>query len=144
MPIGASDFPPASPTRTCRFRSDSALTRFSIDEDLAEKIPLLRRALSINPEIKLVGSPWSAPAWMKSTRSLIKGTLLPRFYDSFAEYFVKFIRAYGAQGLPIYAITLQNEPNFEPEDYPGCVSTRCSEAGWGHWVRAWSARECDR
>jgi len=121
VPMGASDFslrhysyddmPPSE--------SDSALARFSIDEDLAEKIPLLRRALSINPEIKLVGSPWSPPAWMKSTRSLIKGTLLPKFYDSFAEYFVKFIRAYGAQGLPIYAITLQNEPNFEPEDYPG-------------------------
>ena len=121
VPMGASDFSlrhysyddmPAS-------EADSALTRFSIDEDLAEKIPLLRRALSMNPEMKLVGSPWSPPAWMKSTRSLIKGTLLPRFYDSFAEYFVKFIRAYGAQGLPIYAITLQNEPNFEPEDYPG-------------------------
>ena len=121
VPMGASDFSlrhysyddmPASET-------DSALARFSIDEDLAEKIPLLRRALSINPEIKLVGSPWSPPAWMKSTKSLIKGTLLPKFYDSFAEYFVKFIRAYGAQGLPIYAITLQNEPNFEPEDYPG-------------------------
>jgi glucosylceramidase len=121
LPMGASDFSlrhysyddmPATET-------DSALTRFSIDEDLAERIPLLRRALSINAEIKLVGSPWSPPAWMKSTRSLIKGTLLPRFYDSFAEYFVKFIRAYGAQGLPIYAITLQNEPNFEPDDYPG-------------------------
>ena len=56
---------------------------------------------------------------MKSTGSLIKGTLMPEFYDSFADYFVKFIRAYGSQGLPIYAITLQNEPNFEPEDYPG-------------------------
>ncbi len=121
VPMGASDFSlrhysyddmPAS-------ENDSALTRFSIDDDRVEKIPLLQRALAINPQMKLVGSPWSAPAWMKSTRSLIKGTLLPRFYDSFAEYFVKFIQAYGAEGLPIYAVTIQNEPNFEPENYPG-------------------------
>jgi glucosylceramidase len=56
---------------------------------------------------------------MKTTGSLIKGTLLPRFYDAYAGYFVKFIRAYEAEGLPIFAVTLQNEPNFEPDDYPG-------------------------
>ena len=121
VPMGASDFslrhysyddmPPSE--------SDSALTRFSIDEDRAEKIPLLKRALAINPQLKLTASPWSPPAWMKSSGSLIKGTLLPRYYDSFADYFVKFIQAYGAEGLPIYAIMVQNEPNFEPDDYPG-------------------------
>jgi glucosylceramidase len=56
---------------------------------------------------------------MKTTGSLIKGTLLPRFYDSFADYFVKFIRAYRGEGVPIYAISIQNEPNFEPDNYPG-------------------------
>jgi glucosylceramidase len=121
VPMGASDFSlrhysyddmPGSET-------DSALNHFSIDNDRVEKIPLLRRALAINPQIKLVGSPWSPPAWMKTTGSLIKGTLMPEFYDSFADYFVKFIRAYGSQGLPMYAITVQNEPNFEPENYPG-------------------------
>lgn len=121
VPMGASDFSlrhysyddmPAS-------EHDSALTRFSIDEDRGEKIPLLKRAIAINPDVKLTASPWSPPAWMKSTGSLIKGTLLPRFYDSFADYFVKFIQAYAAEGLPIYAIMVQNEPNFEPEDYPG-------------------------
>jgi glucosylceramidase len=121
VPMGASDFSlrhysyddmPAS-------QSDSALAYFSIDDDRVEKIPLLKRALAINPEMKLVASPWSPPAWMKSSGSLIKGTLLPRFYDSFADYFVKFIRAYDAEGLPIYALTVQNEPNFEPENYPG-------------------------
>jgi glucosylceramidase len=56
---------------------------------------------------------------MKTTNSLVKGTLLPKYYDSFADYFVKFIRAYGAEGVPIYAISLQNEPDFEPENYPG-------------------------
>jgi glucosylceramidase len=56
---------------------------------------------------------------MKTTNSLVKGTLLPKYYDSFAEYFVKFIRAYEREGVPIYAISLQNEPDFEPENYPG-------------------------
>jgi len=121
VPMGASDFSlrhysyddmPGSET-------DSALTHFSIDDDRLEKIPLLQRALAINPEIKLVASPWSPPGWMKTSGSLIKGTLLPQFYDSFAEYFVKFIQAYAAKGLLIYAVTIQNEPNYEPADYPG-------------------------
>ena len=121
VPMGASDFSlrhysyndmPGS-------ESDSSLSRFSIDDDRAEKIPFLKLAVAINPQMKLVGSPWSAPAWMKSTGSLIKGTLLPKFYDSFANYFVKFIQAYDAEGLPIYAVTIQNEPNYEPADYPG-------------------------
>jgi glucosylceramidase len=121
VPMGASDFSlrhysyddvPSGST-------DSALRQFSIAPDRAEKLPLIRSALAINPAIRIMASPWSPPGWMKTTNSLIKGTLQPRFYDSFAEYFVKFIRAYEEQGVPIYAISLQNEPNFEPDDYPG-------------------------
>jgi glucosylceramidase len=121
VPMGASDFSlrhysyddmPGSAT-------DSALARFSIEADRAEKLPLLRRAFAINPELKVMASPWSPPGWMKTTNSLVKGTLLPKYYDSFAEYFVKFIRAYERERVPIYAISLQNEPNFEPENYPG-------------------------
>jgi len=121
VPMGASDFSmrhysyddvPASQT-------DSTLDHFSIDPDRVDKLPLIRRALAINPRLKVMASPWSVPRWMKSTNSLIAGTLLPRFYDSFADYFVKFIRAYEAEGVPIYAISLQNEPNYEPANYPG-------------------------
>lgn len=121
VPMGASDFsmrdysyddmPPG--------QTDSSLRKFSIEADRAEKIPALRQALAINPELKVMASPWSPPAWMKSTGSLIKGTLTPRYYDSFTEYFVRFIHAYDSAGVPIYAITLQNEPNFEPDNYPG-------------------------
>jgi glucosylceramidase len=100
-------------------QTDSALTHFSIDPDRPDKLPLLKRALAINPDLKLVASPWSPPGWMKSTGSLVKGTLLPNYYDAFADYFIRFINAYSAEGVPIYAITLQNEPNFEPENYPG-------------------------
>ena len=121
LPMGASDFSLRhySYDDMPGAESDSTLSRFSIDDDRAERIPLLKLALAINPQLKLVGSPWSAPGWMKSSRSLIKGTLLPKFYDSFANYFVKFIQAYAAEGLPIYAVTIQNEPNYEPADYPG-------------------------
>jgi glucosylceramidase len=121
VPMGASDFSskhysyddmPAGQT-------DSTLAHFSIDPDRADKLPALKQALAINPQLKLVASPWSAPGWMKSTGSLIKGTLLPQSYDSFADYFRKFIQAYSAEGVPIFAVTMQNEPAFEPNDYPG-------------------------
>jgi glucosylceramidase len=121
VPMGASDFSlrhysyddvPAG-------QVDPTLEHFSIESDRAEKIPLLQRAFAINPQLRLMASPWSPPAWMKSTGSLIKGTLLPQYYDAFADYFVKFIDAYTTAGVPIYAISLQNEPNFEPGDYPG-------------------------
>ncbi len=121
VPMGASDFSLRhySYDDMTGQATDSALAHFSIDADRADKLPLLRRALAINPELKVMASPWSPPGWMKTTNSLITGTLLPGFYDSFANYFVKFIHAYEAEGVPIYAISLQNEPNFEPADYPG-------------------------
>lgn len=121
VPMGASDFSLRhySYDDMTGAETDSALARFSIDADRADKLPLLRRALAINPELKVMASPWSPPGWMKTTNSLITGTLLPRFYDSYADYFVKFIRAYEAEGVPVHAISLQNEPNFEPADYPG-------------------------
>ena len=121
IPMGASDFSRSHYSYDDRpaGETDSTLAHFSIDVDRAEKIPALKRALAINPQLKLMGSPWSAPGWMKSSGSLIKGTLLPQFYGAFAEYFRRWIEAYGAEGLPIFAITLQNEPHFEPDNYPG-------------------------
>lgn len=121
VPMGASDFSlrqysyddlPAG-------RTDSMLAHFSIDADRADKLPVLERALAIDPRITIMATPWSPPGWMKTTGSLIRGTLLPRYYDSFAQYFVKFIRAYAAEGVPVIAVSVQNEPNFEPADYPG-------------------------
>ena len=121
VPMGASDFSlrqysyddmPAG-------QADSALADFSIAPDSATRLPLLRQARSLNPELELMASPWSPPGWMKSTGSLIQGTLLPKYYQSFADYFRRFIEAYAAAGVPIYAVSLQNEPAFEPANYPG-------------------------
>ena len=121
VPMGASDFSQRhySYDDATGAAEESGLDRFSIAPDKEAKLPLLRRALEINPALKVMASPWSAPGWMKTTGSLIKGTLRVESYDAFATYFVKFIRAYAAESVPIYAITLQNEPNFEPENYPG-------------------------
>jgi glucosylceramidase len=121
VPMGASDFSSRhySYDDVPAGQTDPALTRFSIDVDKADKLPLLRQAMAINPAILVVGSPWSAPAWMKTTASLVKGTLREQYYDSFALYFVKFIEAYAREGVRVNAVTMQNEPNFEPENYPG-------------------------
>lgn len=121
VPMGASDFS----TRHYSYddmpagETDSTLSHFSIEADRTAKLPLLRQAMAINPKLVVMASPWSPPGWMKTTDSLIKGTLQPLFYDSFADYFVKFIRAYEREGVPVYAISLQNEPAFEPDNYPG-------------------------
>ena len=119
--MGASDFSLShySYDDVAPGASDTALAAFSIDVDRASRLPVIKRALAINPALMLVASPWSPPAWMKSSGSLIKGTLKPSAYAAFAGYFVKFIEAYQAEGVPIAAVTLQNEPAFEPADYPG-------------------------
>lgn len=104
VPAGETDFP---------------LARFSVDPDRAETIPILRRARAINPRLAIMASPWSAPAWMKTTGSMIRGTLRDDAFPAFAEYFRRFVRAYEAEGLPVYAISIQNEPHYEPGDYPG-------------------------
>src|SRR3989441_10863270 len=82
-------------------------------------LPVVRRALAINPQLKIMASPWSPPGWMKTSGSLIQGTLLPEAYGPFAEYFRRYVAAFGAVSVPIYAITVQNEPHYEPSDYPG-------------------------
>src|SRR2546422_50122 len=121
LTMGASDFSlhqysyddmPAGQT-------DSALAHFSIDSNRAYVLPVVQRALAINPRLKIMASPWSPPGWMKTTGSLIQGTLLPEAYGPLAEYFRRYIEAYGAEGVPIYAITVQNEPHYEPPTYPG-------------------------
>ncbi len=123
LTIGASDFsprhysfddvPPPSGER------DPALARFSIEPNRADVLPVVRRALAINPQLKIVASPWSPPGWMKTGGSLIGGTLRPDAYGPFAEYLRRYIEAYAALGVPIYALTVQNEPHFEPKNYPG-------------------------
>jgi glucosylceramidase len=89
---------------------DTLLRQFSLDRDTLFLIPLLKQILSIRPDLKIMASPWTAPLWMKSNRQSVGGRLLPEYYASYARYFTKYIEAMARQGIPIYAVTVQNEP----------------------------------
>ncbi|GIP58332.1 S-layer homology domain-containing protein [Paenibacillus woosongensis] len=119
LPMGSSDFARSHYTYndTAGNAEDLSLSQFSIDHDRQYIIPVLKQALAMNPEIKIMGSPWSAPAWMKDNKSLAKGKLKPEYYDAYARYFVKFIEAYAAEGIEIDAVTIQNEPHHEADNY---------------------------
>ncbi|WP_228238351.1 glycoside hydrolase family 30 protein [Allomuricauda sp. M10] len=90
--------------------TDESLTNFSIDPDREGVIAVLKEILQINPDIKIMGSPWSAPVWMKDNGSFIGGSLQSQYYSVYAQYFVKYIQAMAAEGITVDAITIQNEP----------------------------------
>lgn len=121
LTIGASDFSTNHYTFDDRpaGETDFALKHFSIDPNRKDVLPLIREALAINPKLKVMASPWSAPAWMKTNDHLYKGSLKPDAYQAFADYFIRYLDAYAQEGVPIFALTIQNEPHFEPGDYPG-------------------------
>ncbi len=134
QPMGASDFV-AGPHYTYDDvppgRTDYRLRQFSIAHDRKQILPLLREALALNPRLKVMATPWSPPAWMKTNQSLIGGRLIdsPRIYATYAQYFVEFIKAYRRAGVPIYAVTVQNEPqNRNPSGYPGAAMPVAQEA----------------
>ena len=121
LTIGASDFSRHhySLDDTPDGKPDPDLKHFSVDENRGDVIPVARAMLAINPQLKIMASPWSAPGWMKDTNSLIQGRLLPQYYDAFSRYLLKYVDAYAAEGIPVFALTVQNEPDYEPKDYPG-------------------------
>ncbi len=91
--------------------TDPELTKFSLQNDhRTGLIPLLKKILAINPTIKIMGSPWSAPVWMKTNGKVKGGSLKPEYYGAYALYFVKYIQGMQQEGIPIDAITIQNEP----------------------------------
>ena len=99
-------------------QTDPNLTNFSVTHDAAYIIPLVKQAQAINPNIKVVALPWSPPAWMKSTGTMNGGTMNKAYFPSLAHYFVDFVEAYRQQGIPIYALSVQNEPLFSTTGYP--------------------------
>jgi glucosylceramidase len=121
LTVGASDFSRThysyddSPGNT----PDPELRFFSIDPARKFVLPRVREALAINPDLKVMISPWSPPAWMKTTKSLIQGQLEPAFYPAFANYLARTVEEFGREGVPVSMVTIQNEPDFEPGDYPG-------------------------
>lgn len=91
-------------------QTDVTLSNFSLSKDTVDLLPVLQQVLSINPNIKIMGSPWSPPVWMKDNGSSIGGSLQPQYYSVYAQYFVKYIQAMAAKGIRIDAVTIQNEP----------------------------------
>jgi O-glycosyl hydrolase len=150
--IGATDFSPFSFTYddTTDGQPDPKLTNFSITQndngslpDTTEIIPLLQEALSINPKLQVIATPWTPPPWMKSNpiyqgayfTSTKKGKLKQVdvsfntvYYQAYANYFVKFIQAYEADGVTINYVTPQNEPEYAPTTYPGMLLPESEEA----------------
>ena len=131
QPMGASDFSASgnySYDDVPAGKTDTALANFSIAHDTAYLLPLLKQALSLNPAIKVVALPWSAPAWMKSSSTMNGGNINPAYYASLAQYFVLFVHAYQQQGVPIYAVSTQNEPLNSNMNYPTAFLAAADEA----------------
>lgn len=106
-------------------QTDPTLANFSLNPDKAGGtglIPLLKEILVINPAIKVLATPWSPPVWMKDNGSSVGGSLKPEYYPVYAQYFVKYIQQMQAEGIPVDAITPQNEP-LHPGNNPSMYMT---------------------
>jgi glucosylceramidase len=109
--------------------TDTGLLKFNLSKDTADVLPLLKQIVAINPGIKIMGSPWSAPAWMKSNGNSMGGSLLPRYYGVYAAYFVKYLQAMQANGINLDAITIQNEPQYGGNN-PSMVMSPAEQAAF--------------
>ena len=124
LAMGSSDFVQGEHYSYAETPNDTTLSDFSIERDREHIIPVLQDILAINPDIKIMGSPWSPPGWMKTSGQFVCGShwdsrLKTEMYSVYADYFVKFIEEYAIEGIQIHAITIQNEPLYCPWDYPG-------------------------
>jgi len=102
--------------------ADPTLANFSLAPDQVALIPVLKEILAVSPGIKILGSPWSPPTWMKTNNNTVGGSLKPEYYGAYAQYFVKYIQGMQAQGITIDAVTLQNEP-LNPNNNPSLSMT---------------------
>ena len=122
LSIGASDLDekPFSYNDLPEGETDHEMEKFSLDPDRKYLIPVLKEILAINPEIKLMGSPWSPPVWMKTNGDTRGGSLKPECYDAYAKYFIRYIQEMASEGITIDAITIQNEP-LHPGNNPSLL-----------------------
>jgi glucosylceramidase len=132
QPIGASDFSRSvySYDDLAPGHRDPGLARFSTAHDRRYILPVLRQALRLDPGTTVMATPWSPPGWMKTSGSMIGGTLRAADYPVFARYLVRFLRAYQAAGVPVSLLSPQNEPEFSPASYPGSTLTAGQESSF--------------
>ncbi len=129
QPMGASDF---SHVGNYNYRN-SPTASFSIAHDTTDIIPLLLQARTLNANLKIVASPWSPPGWMKENNSMLGGEdalLMADYYAELADYFIDFVSSYEDEGVPLYAVTPQNEPRWASPGYPGMYLTPAEEANF--------------
>ncbi|HEV2206153.1 MAG TPA: glycoside hydrolase family 30 beta sandwich domain-containing protein [Candidatus Acidoferrales bacterium] len=101
---------------------DPDMARFSIDHDREYIIPILRQARQANPDLFLFSSPWSPPGWMKFNNSMLGGSMRKFYFPSYAQYYLKFLQGYAAAGVPVQALTPQNEVDTDQDGkMPACL-----------------------
>jgi glucosylceramidase len=100
--------------------TDVDMKKFSLEPERKDLLPVLKEILKINPDIKILGSPWSPPTWMKTNNDTRGGSLKPEYYDAYAKYFVRYIEEMKKEGIRIDAITIQNEP-LHPGNNPSLL-----------------------
>lgn len=123
--IGSCDFC----IKSYSYIKNNDITTFSIEHDKQYLIPMIKHAININKNIKILASPWSPPAFMKDNISLYHGgKLLPEYYDLWASYVIRYLQEYSKEGVPIHFITVQNEPNAS-QNWESCLYS-ASEEGY--------------
>jgi glucosylceramidase len=127
QPIGASDFSRSFYSYDDG-SADPSLANFSVSHDNAYILPLLTQARSLNSQISVMGTPWSAPGWMKTNGNMVGGSLSTSYESTFADYLVKFVQAYQAAGVPVSYLSVANEPQYSPSGYPGMLMDSAQEA----------------
>ena len=129
LSIGASDLDAAVFSYDDRpaGETDPTLAHFSLAPDQAHLIPVLKEILAINPSLKLLGSPWSPPTWMKTNDASKGGSLKPEYYGAYAQYFAKYVQGMKAAGITLDAVTPQNEP-LHPGNNPSLLLLAEQEA----------------
>lgn len=127
--LGASDLSevPYSYDDLPSGETDFELEKFTLDQSRKNLIPVLRQILSINPQIKIMASPWSPPPWMKTNNDFKGGSLRPECYDVYARYFVRYLTEMKSEGIVVDAITIQNEP-LHPGNVPSMYMTAADQA----------------
>lgn len=108
---------------------DPQLNHFNLSRDTLYLIPLLKEIRTLSPDVNLMASPWSAPAWMKTNGQAKGGSLRPEFFQAYADYFVRYVTAMQQQGITLHAVTLQNEPE-NPHNTPSMLMTAAEQASF--------------
>jgi glucosylceramidase len=131
LPINSCDFSPTMYSFD-DVAGDFELEHFddSVAQDAALSIPFILAALKLRPDLKLFGSPWSPPAWMKTNNDMLNGgSLKPEAAGAWSQYFLRWIAAYEAQGVPIWGVTVQNEP-MASQAWESCTYTSAEQAAF--------------